>query len=118
MQLMESCFPASSLPQGWSEQRSARLGCMEGHQVPVPIQGTVQFSCLMHLLAHDFPPFGFICAMLQDLGWESCRPTGTGDDYSHFLSLLTPRSCFHFLNPHPSIFFVAFFVVFFGGIIC
>lgn len=57
-------------------------------------------------LQHVISPWVYMC-----LGWESCRPAGTGDDYSHFLPWLTPRSRFHFLNPHPSI----FLVVFFGG---
>lgn len=105
---------APSLPQGWSEHGRARLGSTEAHRVPVPIPGTgiarKPPGCPTRFPARDFP-LGFTCSWLWAPGWESGRPAGTGDDYSHFPALLTPRSRFRFLNPHPSI----FFVVFFGG---
>lgn len=105
---------APSLLQGWSEHGRARLGSTEAHRVPVPIPGTgiarKPPGCPTRFPARDFP-LGFTCSWLWAPGWESGRPAGTGDDYSHFPALLTPRSRFRFLNPHPSI----FFVVFFGG---
>lgn len=90
----------SSLPQGLSEDGSARIGSREAHWVLLPGAGMAwrPLGCPTRSPARDFPlglyvPCMWICS-------------GTGDDDSHFLALLTQRSRFHFLNPCPCIFFV------------
>lgn len=111
MQLVVSGgLPAPSFLQGCTEHGRARLRAWKLNQFPSHEQGQ-KASWLADVPSSTLFPLGFICALLQDAGWKSCKPAGRGADYSHFLSLLTLCSRFSFLNPQPSI----SFVVLFGG---